>query len=268
MTLDQCFQANQGTAILVPGGGAGNNGQCAQWADLVLHDVYGLPYIYTPGAIDWWQKADALGLTQYFDKIPAGEPIKKGDFLIYDARVGSAFCHIDVASADGTIDNFSAYDSNWNAKVFHDANGYPTLHELQHTGVYNTYILGYLRLKGATDMIATANDLKYLYLGVYAQDVPDANLATDGFVGTDLGAATMQVLDYANKNGFAYWQYKPNAEKQIADLTTALATANDALKKAQQAPVPAPTPLPPTPTPQPAPHPIPAPPKKPWWKFW
>jgi hypothetical protein len=72
-------------------------------------------------------------------------------------------------------------------------------------------------------MKATANDLKYLYLGVYAQDVPADQLANDPFVGTDMGVATMQVLDYANKNGFAYWQYKPQAEKQIADLQAQLA---------------------------------------------
>lgn len=68
------------------------------------------------------------------------------------------------------------------------------------------------------DMKATANDLKYLYLGVYAQDTPDDVLAKDPFIGTDLGAATMKVLDYANTKGVAYWQYKASAEEQIANL--------------------------------------------------
>ncbi len=67
-------------------------------------------------------------------------------------------------------------------------------------------------------MLATANDLKYLYLGVYSESVSDEQLAKDPFLGTDMGVATMKVLDYANTTGVAYWQYKPAAEKQIADL--------------------------------------------------
>ncbi len=72
--------------------------------------------------------------------------------------------------------------------------------------------------EGEEFMLADKTNLKYLYLGVYAIDTPDEVLATDGFLGTDFGVATDKVLDYANTKGIAYWQYKPKAEQQIADL--------------------------------------------------
>lgn len=67
-------------------------------------------------------------------------------------------------------------------------------------------------------MLATPNQLKYLYLGVYAIETPDAILAKDPFVGTDFGVATEKVLDYANTKGIAYWQVKPKLEAEIAAL--------------------------------------------------
>ena len=82
----------------------------------------------------------------------------------------------------------------------------------------NAHVYRILSYNGDTDMKATANDLKYLYLGVYAVDTPADILAKDPFIGTDFGYATSQVLDYANTKGIAYWQYKPKAEKEIADL--------------------------------------------------
>lgn len=66
--------------------------------------------------------------------------------------------------------------------------------------------------------VATVNDLKYLYLGIYAQDVPDKQLEKDPYLGQDLGLVAMRLCDYANKNDFAYWQYKPKAEKRIKEL--------------------------------------------------
>lgn len=162
MTLLQCYQEHEGTSVLVPGGGAGNQGQCEQWADLVLNQVYGLSFVYTPAALDWWYSADALGLTEHFDKIPFGEPIVQGDYIIYDGRVGSADGHIDVASENGTVKAFWAYDSNWGGSPF-VVNGYPVLHEVFHMDEYNNYIVGYLRLKGSIMNEAQATQLS-LYL--------------------------------------------------------------------------------------------------------
>lgn len=149
MTLDQCYQKYQGTSILVPGGGAGNNGQCAQWADTVLHEVYGLDYIYTPAAKDWWNKADALGLTQHFDKITDGS-VKKGDFVVYNPiNAIDVQGHIDTAAQDGNRNSYVGYDSNWGGLAFYK-NGYPILHTVTHADSYNKFILGSLRLKGGS----------------------------------------------------------------------------------------------------------------------
>lgn len=84
-----------------------------------------------------------------------------------------------------------------------------------------------LKVIEGEDMKATANDLKYLYLGVYAEDIADDVLAKDPFVGTDMGEATMRVLDYANTKGFAYWQYKPKAEAEIETLKARIKELED-----------------------------------------
>jgi hypothetical protein len=72
-------------------------------------------------------------------------------------------------------------------------------------------------------MKATANDLKYLYLGIYNESVPDAVLAKDPFIGTDLGVAAMKICDYANTTGIAYWQYAPKVQEEIKALKKRIA---------------------------------------------
>lgn len=183
MPLDDVYKKYEGQSILIPGGGKGNNGQCVQWADAVLNEVYGLPYVYTPAALDWWYKADQLGLTQYFDKIPRSTPIKKGDFVIYDNigrnPAGGFFGHIDVAAQDGTIQDFTAYDSNWGGTAYYK-DGYPVLHTVRHNDVYNQYIVGYLRRKAGghtpaeeltmtPEVAATIDDVKQHTVKVQGQ---------------------------------------------------------------------------------------------------
>lgn len=178
MTLDDSYQQHQGTAILVPGGGARNNGQCAQWADTVYHDVYGLPYIYTPAAKDWWYNADALGITQHFDKITDGS-IKKGDFVVWNPlSLTDPEGHIDVASRDGNSSDFYAYDSNWDATHFHDTEGYPILHEVHHADNFNKFIIGVLRPKGAT-MIPLTQSNKDKLIKMAKRAEPTANELSD-----------------------------------------------------------------------------------------
>src|SRR5437868_3199712 len=123
MTLDQCFQLNQGKSLLIPGGGSGNEGQCVQWADTVLHDVYGFDY-HWGNAIDWWNSPGEL--LDHFYKVTDGS-IKKGDFVIFNTNVGSVYGHIDVAMQDGTTANFQGADSNWG--------GNKTVHLVQHTNL-------------------------------------------------------------------------------------------------------------------------------------
>lgn len=146
MSPTQWFQQNIGKAILVPGGGAGNNGQCFQAFDSYLHDVYNKPYIYTPRAINVWTYAllDQFG----FVKVDAGLPVLAGDFIFYDARVGNIAGHVGIASQDGYWNDFYSYDSNWGGTKFWNAQGYPTLHEVRHNDSYNKYIVGYYRRAG------------------------------------------------------------------------------------------------------------------------
>lgn len=152
MTLDDCYQQNQGKALLIPGGGAGNEGQCVQWADTVLHDVYGFPY-HWGNAIDWWRNPSEL--LDHFDQITDGS-IKKGDIVIFNEKTGSVYGHIDVAAQDGTTQDFQGYDSNWG--------GNKTVHTVHHIG--SQYVVGSLRLKGEDMSLQADLDLANYKLGL------------------------------------------------------------------------------------------------------
>lgn len=158
MSLDQCYATYKGSVVLVDGNPA-DAGQCVQWADTVLAHVYGFVTHYG-NAIDWWNNPGDL-IPDGFVKITDGS-IKKGDFVIYDQRVGSPFGHIDVAMADGTRSNYLGADSNWGHNL--------TVHEVQHNDVYNNYILGSLRLKGGIMPQLSSGDIdKVIKMGLHRQ---------------------------------------------------------------------------------------------------
>ena len=204
----------------------GQEGLCLAY----VTEVFGVPNFY-PSAINAWQNAQ---LPHANEQPPTDVSVPV--FFSYNGPFG----HVAVSVPGKGVYSTSALGD----EIFSDV-----AHLVSWMGEGMTY-LGWSEdvnkvkvVQGVTDMITTANDLKYLYLGVYAQDTPDATLATDGFIGQDLGDVTMKVLDYANKNGFAYWQVKPKLEKQIADLQAELAAK----------------PTPPTPTPTPVVVPTPPP---------
>lgn len=133
MTLDEEYAKYQGQSLLVPGQDESLRGQCAQWSNYVLHDVYGLPY-HAGNAIDWFN--DPQELLDSFDKVTDGS-VKKGDFVVFNQNVGSEFGHIDVAMQDGTSSIFQGSDSNWGGNL--------TVHLVQHSN--RAWVLGALRLK-------------------------------------------------------------------------------------------------------------------------
>ena len=155
MTLDEWYAQNQGKSLLVPGQPEALRGQCFMAFDFVLHDVYGLPYFYASGAIDIWETPGSL--TNSFDLIPYNPSltIKKGDFVIYGAGVGSPYGHVSVAAQDGVGNNYIGYDSNWGHNL--------TLHLQPHNDQYNQYILGVLRFKGNEEPMITAADVTFLF---------------------------------------------------------------------------------------------------------
>jgi len=67
-----------------------------------------------------------------------------------------------------------------------------------------------------SNMITDATKVYYLRKGIYAEDKPVSD--TDPDVGKDYAAVAESYLDYANKNGFSYWQYKSKSDKQVAEL--------------------------------------------------
>lgn len=142
MSLDDEFNTYKGKGVLVPGQKEIYRGQCFQWFDFVLHDVYGLPYFYAPDAVNIWQNKGNYNLGQYFNFIAYNPtmPIKKGDFVIYGPGVGSPSGHVSIALQDGQGNNYLGADTNWGHNL--------TVHAQPHNDTYNQYILGVLRLKG------------------------------------------------------------------------------------------------------------------------
>lgn len=134
ISLDTCYANHIGQVLDIDGYPA-DAGQCVQWADTVINEVYGFGYIYA-NAIDWWTNPQVLA---HFTQITDGS-LQKGDFVVFNKSVGSVYGHIDVAMDNGTIDNFTGADSNWS--------GNKTVHLVNHVG--RQYVIGSLRLKGGT----------------------------------------------------------------------------------------------------------------------
>lgn len=136
MTLETLYNTWQGKSVPSPDGQVADAGQCVSWADAVLNQVYGQPYLYA-NAIDWWQNPQ---LATVFDFIPYAPGIypKAGDFVIWGTGVGSQYGHVDTCAQDGTASGFVGYDSNWEDT--------PILRTVQHNYAYG--ILGYIRFKG------------------------------------------------------------------------------------------------------------------------
>lgn len=253
------FRKYIGTAIAVPGIRPDEFGQCAVAMNSYLHDVLNQPYLYTPTAIGIW--TGSLLNSRGFVKMPPGVPILPGDFVFYDARVGSPAGHVSIASRGGSLGDFYAYDSNWGGDAF-KKNGFPTLHEVRHNDKYNNYIVGIYRFnagKGASLPVAT--------ITTKAKDSVMMIQNTDGWFarcmktmqrerGRDLSRE--EFTRYAVGNDFAAWfaSVQDNAESdaaynalktgqaalqqdwqgQISTLNTTLAGVRSELLKLQQTP--------------------------------
>jgi hypothetical protein len=111
------------------------------WFDFVLHDVYGLPYFYAPGAIDIWQTPGSLVNNFFLIGYSPTLAINKGDIVVYDGGVGSPYGHVSIAAQDGVGSNYVGYDSNWgDSKI---------LQTITHNDRFNSAIIGILRSKEA-----------------------------------------------------------------------------------------------------------------------
>lgn len=199
MTLDEEFTKYQGQGVLVPGEPEDERGQCVQWVDFVLHDVYGLPYHYG-NAIDWWNNPGEL-LTN-FDKVTDGS-VKKGDFVVFNTQVGSVYGHIDVAMQDGTTANFQGADSNWGGNL--------TVHLVQHSN--QSYVLGSLRKKGTpVDDLGKLADLRLAAINQIRTAVGLAPRTDTNGVDDILARVTIVNGDYDN-----LWKDSLNRTPTAAD---------------------------------------------------
>lgn len=137
MSPDSYFTPLKGQSLLIPGQNENVRGQCVQSAGLwIMQQGLKLP-AYTYAYMYWDNGVSGM------DKIPAGQPIRQGDTVIWGKNFPSSpgAGHIDTASADGTLQDFWAWDSNWGSPSL-------KLNKIHHTGTANNYIVGYLRKKG------------------------------------------------------------------------------------------------------------------------
>lgn len=136
MTPDSFFTSLLGQSLLYPGIDEKFRGQCVQSVEMWIKALGVIPPKY-PSAYMYYTNG-----VPGFTKVPRGEPIKNGDIIVWGANYPPAIIngvgngHIDVACADGTINDFWAYDSNWKPLV---------LAKIHHSGSDNNYIIGYLR---------------------------------------------------------------------------------------------------------------------------
>lgn len=132
MTPDKFFTPLLGRSLLYPGAAEEYRGQCVQPVLMWMREQGIIPPAY-PSAFDYY----VLGVPGY-DKIPAGAPIKTGDIIVWGSKFppSKGNGHIDTASANGTLKDFWAYDSNWQPLV---------LSKVHHNDPENNYIIGYLR---------------------------------------------------------------------------------------------------------------------------
>lgn len=206
MTVDQWYNSRQGQSLLVPGAAEADRGQCVQAADYALNEIYGLAYVWA-NAIDWWNSAQVL---QNFDQITDGS-VKKGDFVIFNSNVGSVYGHVDLAMADGTIDNLTGADSNWG--------GNKTVHLVNHVG--RQYVVGSLRLKGSqvSNMI---NDADIAQIRIIMSEV-------EGWNGNDIHSgkddAQIKAAWVGQKwTDFIYhsWSVQPTHRQAVVDQVASL----------------------------------------------
>lgn len=141
MTPNSFFGPKIGQSLLLPGQSEIYRGQCVQSVGLwvqalgLTFPTYSSAYLYFVNGIPG------------YTKIPAGTPIKEADIIVWRKDFPPAIFtnpdgsksyngHIDVASADGSLGSFSAYDQNWKPLV---------VAHIQHNDNNNNYIAGYLR---------------------------------------------------------------------------------------------------------------------------
>lgn len=161
MTPSEYFDPLLGQSLYYPGEQR-YKGECPQTVLLFLAATGTTPPIY-PFAYQYYE--DGIpGYTQ----IPAGPAIQDGDIIVWgsDFPPSGGDGHIDVATGDGTIEDFWGYDSNWTPPL--------TLSKIHHVGPNNNYIVGYLRKE--EDMQPTPKQVGDIYTAMTGNDISQEDL--------------------------------------------------------------------------------------------
>jgi len=170
-----------------------------------------------------WPSATAAWQTNYGNTNHEYLPPSGVSVPVYFELGSTQYGHVAISLPDGRIISSSLPGYNKSGYVYKNLDA--MILDYANNNKYCSY-LGWSEYVGKAravklkeeSMKVTPQNLKYLYLGIYAEDVPDSKLAKDSMIGWDYAEATQVMLDYANKNNYAYWQVKPKLEKEIEDL--------------------------------------------------
>ena len=202
------------------------------WCLSLAQNVWSVPHLYNY-ALEAWNASK-----QHPNEQPPDVAVPVY-WTFYDTAAQRPYGHIAT-----WIPNKGVYSSPFNTS--YGAEWYPSIQAMTDRinkikGANSVYLGWSETLSNVTlvgeNMLVDANNLKYLYMGIYGQDPSVEVSPTDPEIGQDYAETTQRILDYANRNNFAYWQVKPVLDQKVADLTK----ENEALKKAlaeAQVPVP------------------------------
>lgn len=166
MSPDAYFAPLNGQSLLYPGTDEEYRGQCVMPVEFWIKENGVEPPRY-PSASQYYSRG-VPGYTQ----IPAGAPILEGDIVVFASNFPPANGngHIDVASSNGSLHDYWAWDSNWSPPL--------KLSKIHHNGSDNNYIVGYLRLTKEEEMpIADKGFVINRYKQILGRDCSEQEIA-------------------------------------------------------------------------------------------
>lgn len=178
------------------------------WCLQYVRETYGIKTPVYPSATANWNACKYKHLDKNFPNVAV--PIW---FSLKNEPAG----HVALRMSDGSVYSASSatsttpvHHSSLDALIQYYANANPLTYLGWSEDIEN------VRIAKEEEVKATQSQVYYLRLGIYGQNTPVA--ANDPDIGQDYAKLTESYLDYANKNGFNYYAYKVETQKQIADL--------------------------------------------------
>lgn len=218
MTLQEFIQQTEGKYIDVDGA---YGSQCWDFSAYYAKVVFGCPSFPTGNGMAIGVFRNFMNpLPQYFTKV-YNDKNDPNQIPPVGAIVFWSYNHTGVVIASTTtsmttLEQNGADDPNNDGKA--DGVAYRI------TRNYANVEGWFIPLKKEEAVVMDKTQAYYHALGIYGIKWDDETLAKTGYIGMDYIKGTEFMLDYANKNGLNYYDYKVKTTAQIADLNSQVAT--------------------------------------------